>query len=75
LGLLPGTSDLKAARNLFKPGANFIFYGFEHRNLGLRKYHYKTMLEILFGEGQVQGSIPAISGYGTNILAVLLGDE
>jgi alcohol dehydrogenase YqhD (iron-dependent ADH family) len=31
----------------------------------LRKFRFKNLQKILFGEGQVQDLIPALSGYGS----------
>jgi hypothetical protein len=42
---------------------------------GLRKFRFKNLLEIPFGEGQVQDPIPALPGQGSKIPAVLLGDR
>jgi hypothetical protein len=41
----------------------------------LRKFMWKNLQKILFGEGQVQDSIPALPGHGSKIPAVLLGDK
>jgi hypothetical protein len=40
----------------------------------LRKICFKNMQKIPFGEGQVQDPIPPLTGIGSKILAVLLGD-
>jgi hypothetical protein len=41
----------------------------------LRKCCFKNMTKIPFGEGQVQDPIPAFSGIGSKILAVLLREK
>jgi hypothetical protein len=41
----------------------------------LRKFRFKNLQTIPFGEGHVQDPIPALPGYGSKIQAVLLGDR
>jgi hypothetical protein len=41
----------------------------------LRKFWLKYLQKNLFGEGQVQDSIPALPGHGSKIPAVHLGDR
>jgi hypothetical protein len=41
----------------------------------LRKFMLNNMQKIPFGEGQVKDPIPALSGHGSKIPAVLLGDR
>jgi hypothetical protein len=41
----------------------------------LRKFWFKNLQKILFGEGQVQDPIPALPGYESKIPAVFLGDR
>jgi hypothetical protein len=41
----------------------------------LRKFWFKNLQKIIFGEGQVQDPIPALPGHGSKIPAVLLGDR
>jgi hypothetical protein len=41
----------------------------------LRKFCFKNLHKIPFGEGQVQDPIPALPGHGSKIPAVLLGDR
>jgi hypothetical protein len=43
-------------------------------NTVLKKLMLKNMQIIPFGEGQVQNPIPALTGHGSKIPAVLLGD-
>jgi hypothetical protein len=40
--------------------------------LVLRKFTYKNLQKIPFGEGQVQDPIPELPGHGSKIPAVLL---
>jgi hypothetical protein len=40
-----------------------------------RKFWFKNIPKTLFGEGQVKDPIPALSGHGSKIPAVLLGDR
>jgi hypothetical protein len=41
----------------------------------LRKFRFKNLQKIPFGEGQVQDPIPALPGHGSKIPAVFLGDK
>jgi hypothetical protein len=41
----------------------------------LRKFWFKNLQKIIFGEGQVQDPIQALPGHGSKIPAVLLGDR
>jgi hypothetical protein len=40
----------------------------------LRKFYFKNMQKIPFGEGHVQDPIPALPGIESEIPAVVLGD-
>jgi hypothetical protein len=76
LGLLRGTSELSAGRNLSETSANIIFHGIEHRNTRVfRTFMLKNLQKVPFGEGQVQDPIPAPPGHGSKIPAALLGDR
>jgi hypothetical protein len=41
----------------------------------LRKFWFTNLQKNLFGEGQVQDPISALPGYGSKILAIILGDR
>jgi hypothetical protein len=41
----------------------------------LRKFGFKNLQKIIFGEGQVQDPILALPGHGSKMPAVILGDR
>jgi hypothetical protein len=41
----------------------------------LRKFRFKSLQKIPFGEGHVQDPIPTLPGHGSKIAAVFLGDR
>jgi hypothetical protein len=60
LGLLPGTCELRAARNLSNTGVNFIFHDIWCKNLKESNL------------GQVQDPISAFPGHGMPFLSLYL---